>query len=345
MIPRAAHHSSTERTSKWKQATQYVYIYIYTSQPRAHSAGFCFSSWPGSPSLSLTGVYQKKQQQNNETAANQQITQMKNQFPDWMCGTIFFPQGPIIFQTTVPPFQKNIFTPQSNVRRWHADAFREKLPELCYRPVTPDWDLNSWPKKLRAASRTIGIIRHQERLHLQWVIPEEPSTRLVQKPENTSIAKRQHNFSKLQKSLFLQNEENGGKNSTVFPPDIQQRERSPKPVWCRCFGISLHRLYAGSRWTVLLIEHEEKTLRTDVSRVHRCQKKGGGEAAFRRIRIRVQSSIKFWPSRTSELSFPELNCVERTEVRRPKKKSTCSRQRNEQNSLQVDVQKMFLEFL
>lgn len=84
----------------------------------------------------------KKKQQNNETAANQQITQMKNQFPDWMCGTIFFPfpQGPIIFQTTVPPFQKNIFTPQSNVRRWHADAFREKLPELCYRPVTPDWD-------------------------------------------------------------------------------------------------------------------------------------------------------------------------------------------------------------
>lgn len=163
MIPGAAHHSSTERTSKWKQATQYV----CTSQPRAHSAGFCFSSWPGSPSLSLTGVYKKKpqtkqQQQNNETAANQQITQMKNQFPEWMRGTIFFlfPQGPIIFQTTVPPLQKNIFTPQSNVRHWHVDAFREKLPELCYQPVTPDWDLNSRSKKLRAASRTIGILQH-----------------------------------------------------------------------------------------------------------------------------------------------------------------------------------------
>lgn len=340
MIPGDAHHSSTDRTSKWKQATQYV----CTSQPRAHSAGFCFSSRPGSPSLSLTGVYQKnqqQQQQNNETAANQQITQMKNQFPDWTRGTIFFPfpQGPIIFQTTVPPLQKNIFTPQSNVRRWHVDAFREKLPELCYWPVTPDWDLNSWSEKLRAASRTTGILRHQERLHLQLVIPEEPSTRPAQKPENTSIAKGQHNFSKLQTSLFLQNEENGETILAVFPPDIQQREITETRLMSMFWNITAltvcrETAHGSFDWT----RGEDSESRCFTSPQMPESRRGS-------FQTNTDTSPKQHNVLAESNFWTFLSRIKLCEKNRSRKKSTCSQQRNEQNSLKVDVQKMFLELL
>lgn len=148
-------HSSREQRGQLKQVTQYV----CTSQTRAHSGGFCFSSWPGPRHTLCDRCLPKKQK--NQRLQNSRYCKWKIIFLS-QCEEQCNPRslGESLFsQTIVPPFHKSLlFTLKSSVRHHHTDTGVVTAGGASW--LNPPRS-RCQSKKLRAATCRTWILRHQ----------------------------------------------------------------------------------------------------------------------------------------------------------------------------------------